>query len=121
MVGALRRPVLPYAAPEPFRQPNHAVKSVEVLLETTEEARQSRLQALGDSFHIHNRNIPQSTLDATVVCAVKPATLRRLFLIDSLLLADTAYCAAKSDADIDGHWLSSSNRAADAYTAYKSR
>jgi len=56
-------------------------------------------------FDIDQRDVPHAALDAAVICSVQPATLRSLFLIDFLLLADAADCAAKPDANIERHWL----------------
>jgi len=73
--------------------------------EPPEEVRQGRFQTLGDFFDIDQRDVPHAALDAAVICSVQPATLRSLFLIDFLLLADAADCAAKPDANIERHWL----------------
>jgi hypothetical protein len=45
---------------------------------------------------------------------MQPASLRSLFLIDPLLLAHATDCAAKPDADVDGHRVGYWLRAADA-------
>jgi len=82
-----------------------------------EQIRQTGLQAFGDLPNVHERHVPNPALDPAVVRPVHPAALRSLFLIDLLLLTDAANGAAKSDADVERHWLTSSGRAADAYTA----
>ena len=51
---------------------------------------------------------------------MKPASLGSLFLVDALFLAYPANCAAKANADIDGHSGPSCNSASDEYTADKS-
>ena len=71
--------------------------------EPPEKFRQRRFQSFGNLFDIHQRNISHSALDSAVVCPVKAAALRRLFLIDFLFLADATDGAAKPGANIDGH------------------
>ena len=81
------------------------------------QTRQALSQSLGDLLQVDKRNIPHTPLYAAVICPVKTATLRRLFLIDFLFLADATDCTTEPDAYIDGsHSLQSSNPVADAYT-----
>ncbi len=46
-------------------------------------------------------------LDAAVIGAVQSTTVCGLFLVDALLLSDTADSPAKADADVEGHRLPS--------------
>ena len=74
-------------------------------LDPLEQARKTGFQALGNLFDVHQRDIPHTALDTAVVGPVKAATLRRLFLIDLLFLADATNCTTKPDANIERHWL----------------
>jgi hypothetical protein len=85
-----------------------------------EKLRQRDSQPLSNTLNIDQRDIPNSTLNAAVVSPVKSASLGRLLLIDLLLFAYAADSAAKSDADVQGHSVPSSEPAADAYTADES-
>ena len=67
-----------------------------------------------DLLDIHQRNIPDPSLDTAVVRPMQPASLRSLFLIDLLFLANATDCAAKTDADIEGHRVRSWPSTADA-------
>ena len=77
---------------------------------------QALFQPLRDLLDIHQRHIPDATLDATVVRPVQAASLGSLFLIDLLFLADATDRAAKPDADIEWHRSASWRSPADAYT-----
>ena len=72
-------------------------------LHALEKTRQRRFQTLGDLLNIHYRDVSDPALDPRIVSPVQPAPLRRLFLIDLLLLAYATDGATKPDADIDGH------------------
>jgi hypothetical protein len=72
-------------------------------LDTTEQLRQTLLQPFGNLFDVHERYIPDSSLDTAVVSPMQPASLRSLFLIDLLLLAYATNRAAETDADVEGH------------------
>jgi len=69
------------------------------LLHATEQFRQALLQSLSDLFDIHQRHIPNATLDATVIRAVQSASFGGLFLIDSLFPTHAADRSAKTDTD----------------------
>ena len=86
----------------------------ELVLNPVKQARQTRFQPFGDLFKIHQRNVPHPTLYAAVVCPVEAATLRCLFLIDLLLLANAADGTTKPDANIERHWLRYSGSVVDA-------
>ena len=75
------------------------------VLETAEQVRQARFQALGHLFDVYQRDVSDTPLNSAVVCPVKSATLCRLFLIDLLFLADATDCTAKPDANIEQHWF----------------
>jgi len=64
----------------------------------TEQFSQTFPQSSGNLLDIHQRHVPDSSFDTAVVRAMQPTSLRSLFLIDLLLLAYSAGCAAKTDA-----------------------
>jgi hypothetical protein len=72
-------------------------------LHAAKQLRQTLPQSSGNLFNVHQRHIPDPSLDTAVVRPVQPAPLRSLFLIDLLLLANTANRTAESDADIERH------------------
>src|SRR5439155_5480041 len=84
------------------------------------QLRQASFQSFCYSFDIHQRNVPDSSLDPAVIRPVQPAPLCRLLLIDSLFLANTPERTAKADADVERHRVPSCGHAADAYTADES-
>lgn len=53
-----------------------------------EQIGQTLPESFGYLFDVHQRNVPDSALDPNVVGAVQAASLRGLFLIDLLFLAD---------------------------------
>jgi hypothetical protein len=68
-----------------------------------EQSWQARLQPSSDLLDIHQRHVPDSPFDAAIVSPMQAAPFRSLFLIDLLGLAYATDCAAKTDADVDGH------------------
>ena len=89
-------------------------------LDPLKQLGQAGPETLADLLDIHQRHVPHSPLDAAVVGPVHPTALRRLFLVDPLLLPDSADGPAKADADIERHRMTCWRHAADAYTADES-
>ena len=54
----------------------------------------------------HAAASPDASLDAAVIRPVKSASLRSLFLIDSLFFANAPDGAAKTDANVERHRMS---------------
>ena len=78
---------------EDRRQPSDAAKQLP----------QADPKPVGNLFDVNQGQIPHSPLNAAVVRAVQPASLRSLFLADALFFAQTTDCTAKADADVGRH------------------
>ena len=77
-------------------------------------------ETLADPFDIHERQISHSALHSAVVRPVEPATFRRLFLIDALMLPYASNRTAEPNSDIKGHHPQSLPSAPYPYTADES-
>jgi len=77
-------------------------------------------QPFGDLLDVDKGQVPHAALDSAVVGAVKPTSLRSFFLVDPLLFAQTADCAAKPDTDVERHCSQLSSCESDSYTADES-
>jgi hypothetical protein len=67
-----------------------------------------------DFFDVSQRDVPDTTLNPTVVSPMQSAPLRSLFLIDLLLFSDAPNCTTEANAYIDGHRIRSWSDIADA-------
>jgi|SRR6516165_947840 len=81
---------------------------------------QAYSQALANLLNIHQRNVPNSPLNAAIVRAVEPASFGSLLLINPLLLTNATDSAAKTDADVERHRLPSWGLVAYTYTSDES-
>ena len=72
-------------------------------LDTTEQLRQTLLQPFSNLFDVHERYIPDPSLDTAVVRPMQSASFRSLFLIDLLLLAYATNRTTETDADVEWH------------------
>jgi hypothetical protein len=72
-------------------------------LDASEQLGQAFPQPFGNLLDIEQRHVPNPSLDSAVVSPMQSAPFRSFLLVDPLRLAYAADCAAKTDADIDGH------------------
>lgn len=95
-------------------QPAHGALGHSAPSDPLKKTGKTCLQPLGNLLDVHQRHVPNPALDTAVVRPVQPASLRRLLLVDLLLLPDAADGATKSDADVQWHREPSWGLAADA-------